>query len=75
MESGEGLFGERSRLVLGVLPGKFEKWCGNDGEVLDMLPEEVAEPHEGPNPFYVVRWSRLLDALQLGLAWFDSFWS
>ena len=60
-------------MVPGVLPGKLEKWSGNDGEVLDMMPEEVAEPHEGPDSFHVVRWSRLLDALQLGLAWFDSF--
>jgi hypothetical protein len=60
-------------LVLGVLPGKFEEWSGDDGEVLDMMPEEVAEPHERPDSFHVVRGSCLLDALQLGLAWFDSF--
>jgi hypothetical protein len=57
------------------LPGEFKQWGGDDGEVLDMVPEEVAEPHEGSDSFYVVRWSRLLDCFQLGLAWFDSLWS
>ncbi len=75
LESGECLLGQRSRLVLGVLPGKFEEWSGDDGEVLDMMPEEVAEPHERPDAFYVVGWSRLFDALQLGFARFDSFGS
>ena len=60
-------------MVPGVLPGKLEKWSGDDGEVLDMMPEEVAESHEGPDSFHVVRWSRLLDAFQLGLTWFNSF--
>jgi hypothetical protein len=55
------------------LPGEFEQWGGYDGEVLDMMPEEVAESHEGSDSFYVVRWSHLFDTLQLGLAWFDSF--
>ncbi len=62
-------------MVLGILLGEFEKWGGDDGEVLDVVPEEIAEPHEGSDSLYVVRWSCLLDCPQLGLAWFDSFWS
>ncbi len=58
-----------------ILPGELEKWCCNDGEVLDVVPEEIAEPHEGSDTLYVIRQSRPLDCLQLGLAWFDSFWS
>ena len=60
-------------MIAGVLPGKLEKWSGNDGKVLNMVSEEIAEPHKGSDSFYVMRWSRLFDALQLGLAWFDSF--
>ncbi len=29
-----------------LFPGVFEQWSGNDGKVLDVCPEEVAEPHE-----------------------------
>jgi len=60
-------------LVFGVLPGEFKQWGGDDGEVLDMLPEEVAESQEGSDSFHVVRWSRLFDILQLGLPWLGSF--
>ncbi len=62
-------------MVLGILPGEFKQWGGDDGEVLDVVPEEVAEPHEGSDSLYVIRQSRPLDCLQLGLTWFDSFWS
>ena len=51
----------------------LKRGSGDDGEVLDVMPEEVAEPHGGSDAFYINRWSCLFDALQLGLAWFDSF--
>jgi hypothetical protein len=41
-------------LVLGVLPGKFEEWSSDDGEVLNVMLEEIAEPHERSDSFYVV---------------------
>ena len=58
-----------------VLSGKFEQRSGDDGEVLNVLPEEVAESHKRSDSFYVVGWPGLFNALQLGLAWFDPFWS
>jgi len=71
---GSGASGKAVRASLVRVPiGNFEKWSGNDGKVLDMMSEEVAEPHEGPDSFYVVRRGRLFDAFHLGLAWFDTF--
>jgi hypothetical protein len=40
-----------------------------------MVPEEVAQSHEGPDFLDVIGWFRILDCFQLGFAWFDSFWS
>ena len=56
-----------------VLPGKLEQWGGDDGEVWDVMPEEITKPHKGSDSFHVVGRFRLFNALQLGLAWFDSF--
>ena len=61
-------------MVPRVLPGKLEQWSGDDGEVWDVVSEEITEPHKGSDSVHVGgQWSRLFDALQLGLAWFDSF--
>ncbi len=48
-EGVEGCFGllwQWSSLVSGVLPGEFEQGSRDDGEVLDVGPEEVAKAHE-----------------------------
>ena len=60
-------------MVPGVLPGKFEQRSGDDGEVWNVVSEEITKPHKGSDSFHVVGRSRLFDALELGLAWFDSF--
>ena len=62
-------------MVPRVLPGKLKQQSGDDGEVGNVVPEEVTEPHKGSDSFHVVGRSRLFNALQLGLAWFDPFWS
>ncbi len=60
-------------MVPRVLPGKLEQWGGDDGEVWDVVSEEITEPHKGSDSFHVIGWFHLFDALQLGLAWFDPF--
>ncbi len=60
-------------MVPGVLPGKLEQWGGDDGEVRNVVSEEITKSHKGSDSFHVIGWSRLFDALKLGLAWFDSF--
>ena len=54
-------------MVPRVLPGKLEQRSGDDGEVGNVVSEEVTEPHKGSDSFHVVGRSRLFDAFSLAL--------
>ena len=60
-------------MVPGVLPGKLEQWSGDDGEVWNVVSEEISKSHKGSDSFHVAGRFRLFNALQLGFAGFDSF--
>jgi hypothetical protein len=63
-----------SSFVAGVLAGKLEEGCCDDGEILNVCSEKIAQSDERSNGFDISGWFGVFDSLQLVFSWLDTFW-
>jgi len=62
-------------VVLICIQNPFSSTCGNESEVLDVRPEEIAQAYKRPDGLDVCGRSGILDRFQFIFSRFYSLWS
>ena len=75
MEGFESVFRNRTLMEVCAFPGQLVQRLRNEGEVLDVVSEKVAESNELANLAKIVRRWHVSEQLKFLATWPDAFWS
>ena len=74
MKGFESVFRNGALFEVGTFPGQLMQWLRDEGKVLDVVAEEVAESDELTNLSKIVRRWHVSEQLEFFATWSDAFW-